>query len=58
MSSPRPIRRTSWGRCAAPRPGEGKFTGLAVEVDAGNRIFTTLPVVPVEERMLRNSRMA
>ncbi len=36
-------------RCTAP--GEGKFTGLAVEVDAGNRIFTTLPVVPVEERM-------
>ena len=40
-----------WGRCAAPRPGEGMFTGLAVEVDAANRIFTTLPVVPVEERM-------
>ena len=36
-------------RCTAP--GEGRFTGLAVEVDAGNRIFTTLPVVPVEERM-------
>ena len=38
-------------RCTAP--GEGKFTGLAVEVDAGNRIFTTLPVVPVEESMSR-----
>ena len=36
-------------RCTAP--GEGRFTGLAVEVDGGNRIFTTLPVVPVEERM-------
>ena len=36
-------------RCTAP--GEGRFTGLAVEVDAANRIFTTLPVVPVEERM-------
>ena len=36
-------------RCTAP--GEGKFTGLAVEVDAANRIFTTLPVVPVEESM-------
>ena len=36
-------------RCTAP--GEGRFTGLAVEVDAGNRIFTTLPVVTVEERM-------
>ena len=36
-------------RCTAP--GEGTFTGLAVEVDVGNRIFTMLPVVPVEERM-------
>ena len=35
-------------RCTAP--GEGMFTGVAVELDAGNRIFTTLPVVPVEER--------
>ena len=34
-------------RCTAP----GRFTGVAVELDAGNRIFTTLPVVPVEERM-------
>ena len=30
-------------RCTAP----GLFTGIAVELDAGNRIFTTLPVVPV-----------
>ena len=29
----------------------GLFTGVAVELDASNRIFTTLPVVPVEERM-------
>ena len=36
-------------RCTAP--GEGVFTGLAVEVDDGNRIFTTLPVVAVQERM-------
>ena len=36
-------------RCTAP--GEGTFSGLAVEVDAGNRIFTTLPVAPVEESM-------
>ena len=35
-------------RCTAPE--EETFTGLAVEVDAANRIFTTLPVVPVEER--------
>ena len=31
-------------RCTAPGP----FTGVAVELDAGNRIFTTLPVVPVD----------
>ena len=31
-------------RCTAP----GQFTGLAVEIDADNRIFTTLPVVPVQ----------
>ena len=36
-------------RCTAPE--EGMFTGVAVELDAGNRIFTTLPVVPVPERM-------
>ena len=34
-------------RCTAP----GMFTGVAVELDAANRIFTTLPVVPVPERM-------
>ena len=34
-------------RCTAPA-GEQEFTGVAVELDAGNRIFTTLPVVPVE----------
>ena len=32
-------------RCTAP----GLFTGVAVELDAGNRIFTTLPVVPVDQ---------
>ena len=31
--------------------GEGQFTAMAVELDAGNRIFTTLPVMPVTERM-------
>ena len=46
------IRRISWGRCAAyAPPGEGMFTGVAVELDASNQIFTTLPVVPVPERM-------
>ena len=34
-------------RCTVP-PGEAMFTGVAVELDAGNQIFTTLPVVPVE----------
>ena len=33
-------------RCTAPR-GQ-LFTGLAVEMDTENRIFTTLPMVPVE----------
>ena len=33
-------------RCTAPR-GQ-LFTGVVVEMDAGNRIFTTLPMVPVE----------
>ena len=36
-------------RCTA----EGEFTGVAVELDAGNRIFTTLPVVPVENKDAR-----
>ena len=34
-------------RCTVP-PGEAMFTGVAMELDAGNRIFTTLPVVPVQ----------
>ena len=37
-------------RCMAP-PGKGMFTGVAVELDDGNRIITTLPVVPVPERV-------
>ena len=36
-------------RCSAT--GEGLFTAVALEMDAVNRIFTTLPVVPVPERM-------
>ena len=36
-------------RCTAE--GVAQFTGMALELDAGNRIFTTLPVVPVPERM-------
>ena len=38
-------------RCTVPAEGEGMFTGVAVEIDVGNQIFTTLPVVPVPERM-------
>ena len=38
-------------RCTVPAEGEGMFTGVAVEIDEGNRILTTLPVVPVPERM-------
>ena len=38
-------------RCTAP-PGEGMFTGVAVELDASNQIFTTLPVVPVQREMI------
>ena len=33
-------------RCTAP-PGKGVFTGVAVELDADNHIFTTLPVIPM-----------
>ena len=36
-------------RCTTPE--EGMFTGVAEEIDTGNRILTTLPVVPVTERM-------
>ena len=36
-------------RCTST--GEGLFTAVALELDAGNRIFTTLPVVAVPERM-------
>ena len=32
-------------RCTAPE-GE-RFTGVALEMDADSRIFTTLPVIPV-----------
>ena len=34
--------------CSAP--GGDLFTAVALEMDPGNRIFTTLPVVPVPER--------
>ena len=31
------------------RLGRGLFSAVALEMDPGNRIFTTLPVVPVPE---------
>ena len=34
-------------RCTGPDLVRASFTGVAVELDAANRIFTTLPVVPV-----------
>ena len=34
-------------RCIAP--DEGRFAGIALELDSGNGIFTTLPVVPVTD---------
>ena len=34
-------------RCDAV--GEGRFSAVALEMDPGTRIFTTLPVVPVPE---------
>ena len=46
---PPPIRPPSRGRCAAMRWGEGRFSAVALEMDPGTRIFTTLPVVPVPE---------
>ena len=41
-------------RCTAP----GLFTGVAVELDDGNRIFTTLPVVPVDQTGGNNKETA
>ena len=38
-------------RCTAP-PGTQTFTGVAVEMDTTNGIFTTLPVVPVQREMI------
>ena len=36
--------------CTGPDLVRTSFTGIAVELDAANRIFTTLPVVPVNWR--------
>ena len=34
-------------RCDAV--GEGRFSAVALEMDPGTRIFTTLPVFPIPE---------
>ena len=36
-------------RCDAV--GEGRFSAVALEMDPGTRVFTTLPLVPLAERM-------
>ena len=43
-------------RCTAPA-GEQEFTGVAVELDANNGIFTTLPVVPLDADMMSHEEM-
>ena len=44
-------------RCTAP-PGEQEFTGVAVEMDDMNGIFTTLPVVPLDGDMSSHEELA
>ena len=43
-------------RCTAPA-GEQEFTGVVVEMDANNGIFTTLPVVPLDTDMKSHEQM-
>ena len=43
-------------RCTAPA-GEQEFTGVAVELDADKRVFTTLPVVPLDADMTSYEEM-
>ena len=44
-------------RCTAPGIAQ-KFTGVAVELDSMNGIFTTLPVIPLEGGMPSGDEMA
>ena len=44
-------------RCTSPA-GEQEFTGVALELDASNGVFTTLPVVPVVARGSGNRNQA
>ena len=48
-SSPGLLRSDFTGSVRCDAVGEGLFTAVALEMDPGNRIFTTLPVVPVPE---------
>lgn len=43
-------------RCTAPA-GEQEFTGVAVELDSNNGIFTTLPVVPLDADLMSHEEM-
>ena len=60
----RPTKQTAWligaafpaadtsdfaGSVRCDTVGEGQFTAVALEMDPGNRIFTTLPMVPILE---------
>ena len=38
-------------RCTAPEGG--RFAAIALEMDAGNRTFTTVPVIPIKRTMLQ-----
>ena len=44
-------------RCTAPGIAQ-KFTGVAVELDGGNGVFTTLPVIPLQGEMPSMEEMA
>lgn len=44
-------------RCTAPGIAQ-KFTGVAVELDGMNGVFTTLPVIPLEDGMPAMEEMA
>ena len=43
-------------RCTAP-PGAQEFTSVAVELDAMNRIFTTMPVIPLSRDVNSDEEM-
>ena len=51
LSHVQPACRARWRAQRLHPVGEGRFSTVALEMDPGTRIFTTLPVFPVEERM-------